>query len=215
MDNLIKSHIDDILSSREYMKTDDAGILARIAEYLKNAVEGIRSWFEGLQVFDGTANPFDGQLPASGFAGFKVIGVIVIAALVMAVVLVLHRNIRPAKRMKEKDDSQIFIVFRNSDTAEKKALEFFYKGQYTQGLRFLYLSLLLKLDELNVIKIDRSKTNNQYLREAYNNQFASYEKLREFTRVFNDCWYGGKNVSKECFEHWYSQYSLLVKGGVQ
>lgn len=212
MDKIIKEQIDQILSSGEFAEPGNTGILDRIGEYIKNALDSIKDWLNMLQMPDIKGNYFEGQNLQRGFPALKFMGIIIVAAIVISVAVVLYKNLRTLRAVKEKEDALILRILKDSDTAEAKALAFFNGGEYGQGLRFLYLSLLLKLNELNIIRIDKSKTNNQYLKEAYISAFSGYDMVYEFTKAFNECWYGGKNASRESFEYWHNQYCLLAEG---
>jgi len=74
----------------------------------------------------------------------------------------------------------------------------------------LYLSLILKLNEQNILLINKSKTNKEYMDELREKDYIHFETVMEFTRVFNRCWYGNRNLSREMFDKWISEYSSIV-----
>jgi hypothetical protein len=102
-------------------------------------------------------------------------------------------------------------VLKDADTAEEKALKYYRNGEYKLGLRFLYISLLIYFNEINVIRIDKSKTNRQYLKEVQRSGHARFDTFSEFTGVFNEVWYGNRKASGEMFMKWYENFNLLKK----
>jgi hypothetical protein len=125
----------------------------------------------------------------------------------------LVRNIRASRRWKEQDDALPVNSMKLPSSVEETAVEFSRKGDYKQALRFLYIAMLLRFNEMDWIRIDKAKTNRQYVMEIMNGSFERKQEVRDFTEAFNRYWYGNRSLDRDTFEDWYEKYSLLVKGG--
>ncbi|MCX7746633.1 MAG: hypothetical protein N2645_07070 [Clostridia bacterium] len=144
---------------------------------------------------------------------FQIIGILIIAGFAAIFLFFILRNLRfsRAVQMKKDQDEIAEMILKNPDEIEQKALEFMKNGDFRQGLRFLYVTLLINLNRFNLISIDKSKTNKQYLEELYRGNYWGYDIVKEFTGEFNRCWYGNGKIDGEKFGFWYNQYSLLSK----
>ncbi len=92
-----------------------------------------------------------------------------------------------------------------SDVAFKRAQEFSISKDYRTAVRYLYLSSLLILDERELLRYDRTKTNREYLQSvAQSPNLGSL--LREVIDVFDRVWYGHQPVDQEA----YTQYVNYV-----
>lgn len=210
----VRERLDRILSSRDFVQSDKTGgLLDSIAEYIKHLVEWIKEKIDALQL---TPNKFSipgrSVSPEEAFL-LKIIGIFILILFVSVILFFLIRNLRWSKKLMEKEDAELLSTLKDADEVEQRALQYSMKGDYRQGLRFLYISLLLKLNESNVIRIDKSKTNKQYLIEVINSGFGMHRDFREFTQAFNEFWYGSKPIDSTVFDGWHERYSLLVKEG--
>jgi hypothetical protein len=91
----------------------------------------------------------------------------------------------------------------NSEAAFEKAQSLSRGGDYRSAVRYLYLSSLLLLDERDILRYDRSKTNREYLRSVSNSPELA-KPLSEVIEVFDDVWYGYHSLGEDSFRH-YSQ----------
>jgi len=150
----------------------------------------------------------------SGTFIIEIICIVLIIAFLAAIIFFIFKGLRKSRRMKEKDDTVLLTSLKDPETVESKALEYADKGDYRQAIRLLYISMLLRFNEDNIIKIDKSKTNKQYLIEMQINGFEKYDLVTEFTEIFNRCWYGNRNLQKEKFDYWFGNYTKLTRGAV-
>ena len=91
----------------------------------------------------------------------------------------------------------------DSQAAFEKAQAVSRGGDYRSAVRYLYLSSLLLLDERDILRYDRSKTNREYLRSVSNSPELA-GPLSEVIEVFDDVWYGYHSLGEDSFKH-YSQ----------
>ena len=82
------------------------------------------------------------------------------------------------------------------DSEMEKALE---KGDYRLSVRVLYLSLLKKLNDAELINWKIEKTNSVYLNELKDER--QKEHFSVLTRQFEYVWYGDFTVDKQSFQN--------------
>lgn len=86
-------------------------------------------------------------------------------------------------------------------------------GDYRTAVRYLYLSTLLLLDEHEVLRYDRSRTNREYLRSVAGRPEVA-DTLRNVVEVFDRTWYGYQPLDAESYEAYEAAVNALkrVKG---
>lgn len=95
-------------------------------------------------------------------------------------------------------------------TAEKYARN----GDYHQGIRYLFLAMLLYLNEKEWLKARPWKTNGEYYDELIEVSPPFAERFHVLANKFDDSFYGGLSTTWEDYDHFYQ----LVKdwmGGEQ
>lgn len=202
----------DILSSREFTEPENKITIAdRIADMIKDFIKWILELLPDRKT-EGDSR-LDPQYTPPGALALKVLAIVLIFALVFFLVFFIFRNLRSSKSVKKKEDAELLTILKDYEEVERMALEFYSKGDIRQAIRFLYMALLLKLNEINIVRIDKSKTNKQYLREAFESQYSFYSEMKEFTHDFNRYWYGRNSVDNYKFDYWYSVYTSRLKEG--
>jgi cbb3-type cytochrome oxidase subunit 3 len=141
---------------------------------------------------------------------FYIIVFILFILIIASIVYLVIRHRRNNRKLKEEEDSELLSQLKDPEEVKLKAMEFYRNGDFRQGIRFLYLSLILKLNEQNLILINKAKTNKEYMNELSMKEYTHFEKVVEFTGVFNRCWYGNRNLDKEMFDKWNMEYSSIV-----
>lgn len=79
-------------------------------------------------------------------------------------------------------------------------------GDYRTAVRYLYLSTLLSLEEQDLLRYDRSKTNREYLRTIRHEPYL-YQTLKDVIDVFDRVWYGYQPIDQAT----YDSYAAKVK----
>jgi hypothetical protein len=211
----VNDRLEEILSSGEFTDPqNDKSIFERIGEMIKDFFSKIRKAFSDE---DDNQNSVFSERILDRWAGgtvLKIFSVCLILVFVFLLFYFVSRNFHISKRIMEKEDAQLLSILKDSATVERDALEFCSRGDFRQGLRFLYIAGLLRLNETNIIRIDKSKTNKQYLKEVLDKGFPHYNMIQEFTRDFNWYWYGNKDVDKSKFDYWYQKYTSVLKEGI-
>ncbi len=86
-----------------------------------------------------------------------------------------------------------------AEAAMRRAQELSVAGDYRQGVRYLYLSALLLLEEHGLLRYDRSRTNREVLRSVANRP-ELVAPLQRVVEVFDRVWYGYQPIGQEEFD---------------
>lgn len=212
-ESVVREKIARILSTREFAKGGkDSSLTDYLANWIKSIIEWIKDKLEGIRLPDMNVNIMPQTSLSPGAAiSLKITAAAIIAALIFLILFFILRRLRSSKKVKQEEDALLIYSLKDPDLVLETALSFSKKGDFRQGLRYLYISLILKFNERNIIHIDKSKTNRQYLQEIKNSSFGRYNDMAGFTRAFNDHWYGFKSIDAGVFELWYLKYIELQK----
>ena len=86
--------------------------------------------------------------------------------------------------------------------------------EYALALRLYYLSILKELSQRKAIHWKREKTNRQYVWEMRQSPLSG--AFEEVTRIFEQAWYGGRQMDKREYQALEPKFRMLagkVKGG--
>ncbi|HKP85048.1 MAG TPA: DUF4129 domain-containing protein [Blastocatellia bacterium] len=140
--------------------------------------------------------------------------VLVIAALVAAAIGIVRaaRQMKPRKRRGRKRTvlgEEIEAGTSPRDLAEA-AMAAARAGDFRNAIRKLYVSLLYDLAERNVIELDDSATNREYLAKL--SSFNSLmPPMKYLTDRFDYCWYGMLPSSEEDFSQYFARYNEAME----
>ena len=99
----------------------------------------------------------------------------------------------------------------SADDAFQRAQANAAKGDYRLGVRYLYLSTLLILDERGQLRYDRSKTNREFLRSLSGNPEIA-GTLQKIVDVFDRVWYGFYEVDSAEYQTYAERIEKLRSG---
>lgn len=212
----IIGHIDRITGSEEFIHAEkDGSILKYAGSLVEELVLRVRNLLNRLLGrvgnLQGNAAGNDGTSAEWVVYVLKTAGVLVIAISVFIIVYYASKSFKMGVRLKKDRDNQLLVLLKEPDEIERKAVEYYNKGDLQQALRFLYIALLIKLNQLDLIRIDKAKTNRQYLNELAAAGYPFIDIIQDFTRAFNEHWYGNKALSGDKFRSMYSKYNFLTK----
>ncbi|MCX7843195.1 MAG: hypothetical protein N2489_08995 [Clostridia bacterium] len=216
-DKEVRARTERVINSREFAaRENESEVLVNIARGLKDFVDGIweriKQLLSKLIPSEAKIAPIDDGLGAALNGVFKAFGIAFVAVILFLVIYISARNFRRSGNVREREDADLLLSLADSDVMLQKALEYGSNGDFRQGIRFLYIALLLKLNEFEIIKIDKSKTNRQYVNEIRDKLPEKIQLILEFTYDFNMFWYGNKPAARERFELWKRNYDLLSRG---
>ena len=98
------------------------------------------------------------------------------------------------------------------ESARRQAHEYSQQGEYSQAIRYLYLSLLLYLDRAGSLIYDPGKTNGEYIGEIRGNTENKAEHFAFLTSFFERKWYGMEESSAGDFQQCEETFAELVVG---
>jgi hypothetical protein len=151
------------------------------------------TWLERL--FEWLANLLDqifgpvvsGTAPGSRALGWGLLalGTLAVLGVVIYALLSLRRGIVRSASTAD-DDPEAGLT---ATTALQQASEIARSGDYRSAVRYLYLSLLLRLDERGLLRYDRTLTNREYLAQVRPNA-ELHRRLVPVVETFDRVWYG-------------------------
>lgn len=134
------------------------------------------------------------------------VGAIVLIAVFIYFLLNLYRSFSTETEANDAEDEG--DEFLSADNALKRAQDLSHGGDYRTAVRYLYLSALLLLDERNLLRYDRSRTNREYLRSvAHRPELATI--LQDVVDIFDQVWYGYRPIEQNDYQHYESQVTKL------
>ncbi|MEN6372766.1 MAG: DUF4129 domain-containing protein [Armatimonadota bacterium] len=144
--------------------------------------------------------------------GFGVIVTVIAIVLLIGILALITSNvinIRRTAKVREKDeDNSIYsgpTIPRNAlDEAQKMAVS----GDYRAALRLVYLAILLRLDERDLIRFDRTGTNWEYL-SMLRKYHQVHDTLKPVTMVFDRKWYGHESACDGDYQSFIRAYESV------
>ena len=135
-------------------------------------------------------------------AGKIILGIIILAIVVLIVKYIIDKEgdfsfrRSPDKKIETLDlISEENIEEFDLEQLLSKALN---ENDYRLATRFHYLLILKKLSELKLIKLDKNKTNSDYLFEIKNEN--SRDQFSKISYIYNHVWYGEFSLSPNQFD---------------
>lgn len=81
--------------------------------------------------------------------------------------------------------------------------------QYRKAVRLLYLKIIRTLEQLELIKYSKEKTNIDYLRELHDNEIKT--SFSSLTGIYNNVWYGQFNINEKQFQQYELNFAQFLK----
>lgn len=91
------------------------------------------------------------------------------------------------------------------DESDRRAAE----GDYTEAVRFLFLSLVYRLDERGRVSFHKEYTNREYL-ELVGDRLHARDALRVLVDTLDDHWYAQRPCGRAQYERCRAEYDRLV-----
>lgn len=205
----IKNKLSKILDSIESSEQIEARSLLEVLH--DKFFELIKKIWNKLNMTDKLQKVLTGSKVSKEFmVVLQIIAIILIVAIIVLLIYLVKKRLKFSRKIRREEDALLLNILKDADEVYKKAFDYYSNGDYTQALRYLYISLLIQLNDLNIIRINKAKTNKQYLIEIKDNKPEIYDVVAEFTHVFNKYWYGGKHADKAIFVNWNDIYGNLM-----
>jgi len=139
---------------------------------------------------------------------------LLIACIVLLILIVIHLVFTVRKAFVRGDRSA-----PGSATAARFLLSVSYRdeaarlaatGEFTEAVRFLFLSLVYRFDERGRISLHKAYTNREYLDLLRDTPARA--ALQVMVDAIDDHWYGQRPCSRESFEECLAVYNRLTAG---
>ena len=202
-----RSKINNILNRSEYREKQDS----RVGAFIKEVWRKIRNFLSELYA---AFMRLLGKIFGSTAQGGWFAKLLVIATLAAAVIFIMRmfRQIKPRKKRARKRTilgEELDAATTPGDLADA-AMAAARAGDFRTAIRKLYISLLYDLAERNVIELEDSATNHEYLARLsrFNSLTAPVGYL---TDRFDYCWYGMTASSEEEFSTCLARYKEAME----
>jgi hypothetical protein len=180
-----RERLEDVLSRPEFQETDYS-LLERFLRWLSDLLPDASPETRGL---------FDAMV--------GVVGVIAIGALVFFVVRMVRRNMHKGDTLDTFGEIPIHAA-----EAQEKATSAAGTGDFREAMRLLYLAALLHLDEVGLLRFDRTLTNQEVLATVVNRALL-HTALRPVVTQFDRVWYGHAPFGETDFQQMQGQIEEL------
>jgi hypothetical protein len=140
-----------------------------------------------------------------------VVAVIVVTGVIGYIIISIRNGLardvrRPAANAADNEERTL-----SSGKAIQRADEVAIEGDFRKGVRYLYLSTLLWLEERGVLRYDRTLTNREVL-EAVPSGSPLRTRLTPVVQTFDRVWYGFADIDQTAFDAFRQQVTALREG---
>lgn len=202
--------LNDVFSKPPFKSAEVPSAWTRFWRAVGQAISDFFDWlFRSLPSGSGpitraTPTPF-GNLSPVGW-GLLLLGLLLVLGIVIYAIRGVRGSlVRDAKARAEAAEEDEHITAGEAlDRAQSQARN----GDYRGGVRYLYLSSLLWLDERGLLRYDRSLTNREYLAETQANS-GLHNRLAPVVGTFERVWYGHRDLAEQDFRAYEEQVNAL------
>jgi hypothetical protein len=141
--------------------------------------------------------------------------VLLVGCLVLLVLLLTHigwtvRRVlftTPLSHGSDRGERQRFQLSRTYwEEARRRAADM----DFTEAIRFLFLSLVYRFDESGRVNFQRAYTNREYL-ALFADRPAVHDQLKVFVDMLDDYWYGLRSTDRRQYEDCLALYEGLTR----
>ena len=194
----------EILKRREFSQKGSNFFLLRMSQKI---AEWLERFFKRLRInIDRSSRSL---LFLEGLF-YSVVGVLLVIVLVLLVRKIIRRVPFTIPHSSRERVSIRPLRPQSSLELKMKAQEYAKRGDYRSAVRYLYLSILVHLDEKGQIEYDRTETNLEYLRKISADS-SLYRVLKVLTAIFEHCWYGLSSSSREEYRQFLNHCQKLYQ----
>jgi len=202
-----RARLREILNRKEYHEKEES----RLAAFIKKIYDKVIGFLGELRDAFGRLM---GKVFGSAAQGSLLSKILVVAALGLFLFFIvrLAMQIKPRRKTVRKRTvlgEEIEAGTTPGDLFET-AMAAARAGDFRAAVRKLYISLLYELSERNLIEIDESATNREYLARLSRFE-ALVPPVREMTERFDVSWYGLFPTSQEEFSGYLARYNEAMQ----
>ncbi|HKQ72586.1 MAG TPA: DUF4129 domain-containing protein [Blastocatellia bacterium] len=204
-----RARLDNILARPEYQPEEKReSVIGRWIRRIKEFIFRLLG-----RLFGGSSAPRAGG--AWLLTVFRILVVLsVIAALIFGGVKLaksLQRRERPGKEAKTREAlGEELAEDVTADDLFSNACELARQGEYRKAIRRAYIALLCEFEQRGKLRLDRSKTNRDYL-DAMRPEQRIYPTFSVMTKAFEHVWYGQERATEDEFREFVALYQEMVK----
>src|SRR5205814_10514735 len=136
-------------------------------------------------------------------------GCIALLILVVALMVCQVRRALGGGRGRAKGRAAAAERVRQSRACRDEALQRAAAGEYTEAIRYLFLSLVYRFDESGRVSFQKAYTNREYL-SLLDARLPVREQLRVFVDTLDDHWYGQQPTDRPQYERCLQTYEQLA-----
>lgn len=209
----------NLLEKEEFDRV--VGQVLKKAEYRRlqkdyiDIIEKVRNTImEWLEVILEKLFSMEAKLGTSAFGisnGIVIICLILLVILVIVFFLSMKKVIGKSKTVKTIYGEKISSSTKSEDL-RNKAIEYREHGDYREAIRVGFISLLLKMNEKNLLYLDPTKTNEEMANILRNKNFIYVDIFQSLIYLFNEAWFGHKKIHEEEFYLWEEKLDELWNG---
>jgi hypothetical protein len=198
---------------RQILSREEFQAEAQQDSFLRAWLRKIQEAIDRLLVWLFTRNG-PGGAPSAGtvrLLRYLILGVAVAAALV-CVAMLLRRWRWGGLRRRRKQEAEAREVLgeqleagATADDLLREAAEMARKGDFRLAIRRAYIALLCELEQRGKLKLHRSKTNNDYLREL-SRDAEKLPPVAQMTSRYERVWYGRGEATLEDYAKFIERY---------
>jgi hypothetical protein len=203
-----RDKIREILSRPAYQPEQET----QVGAFVKNVFRKIRGFFG--EILSALSRLLERLFGTSANAGWisNLVLIVVLAAAVIVVALLARRFRRP--QMKRKKTRLVLGEEIAADGTSRELAEAGLAaaraGDFRTAVRKLYVSLLYELSERNLIELEDSATNHEYLSKA-SRLSGLAGPMRYLTDRFDHVWYGMFPSSEDDFAAYLARYEEAME----
>jgi len=189
----VRQKLDDIFSRPEFTEEKQNNLWTWLAKVLSNFFRWLGTLHEAVPVL---------------------FWIILISCLVLLFLLVIHivwtlRRVfglgsKPAGLDVTAETRKLL-----SQSFLKQAQQCAGRLDFTEAIRFLFLSLIYRFDETGNVSFQKSYTNREYL-DLFADRQRVYGDLKVFVDTLDDHWYGQVPTDRQNYEHCWAIYQTLT-----
>ena len=138
-----------------------------------------------------------------------VVGLTGLLVLMIALIVLQVRSAFALGGRRRKDDESVAERARRSRTYRAEADRAAEAGDYTEAVRYLFLSLVYRLDESGRVSFQTAYTNREYL-ALLDGRLAARDRMRVFVDTLDDDWYGQHATGRPRYEQCLTLYEQLA-----
>jgi hypothetical protein len=204
-----RDKVREILSRPDYQPEQETVA----GSFIKRVLRKVRGFAgEVLSALGRLIEKIFGVNSSNGWVSNLILILVALAAVVVGTLLIKRMRVPRSKRKKTRTvlGEEIAADGTSRDLAEA-ALAAARAGDFRAAVRKLYVSLLYELSERNLIELDDSATNHEYLSKV--SRFgALVGPMRYLTERFDHVWYGMFPSSEEDFAACLASYEEAMRG---